>query len=335
MGGSFDPFHLAHLNSLLTVKEKFNIDQILLIPSFKTPLKERDSSGTALHRLNMLEKTAKSYSFIEIDRQEISRKGLSYSYKTIQELCKNRKNEELFFIMGLDQFCIFDLWKNYDEILKKSNLIVTSRPGFRFPKKRSDYPKKIQSFVKSRFLKEEPLLGVKKISYEKPYKNIYFFPLKDMDISSSDIRRRVKDKNGISHLTPQEVHSYITQNQLYTSEVDLETKSLIDFIVKELDAKKAFDIKSYDLRSKPLPFSFSLIASTGNTRQTKSLAQHVKKKVKEAFKIKPLREEGGEPSRWIVLDYEDLVLHLFYDYTRRFYKLEELWEDSDFEKKAL
>ena len=109
MGGSFDPFHLAHLNSLLTVKEKFQIDQILLIPSFKTPLKNKDTSSAALHRLNMLEKMAEPYPFIKIDRQEISRKGLSYTCKTIKELYKKRQKEELFFIMGLDQFSIFDL----------------------------------------------------------------------------------------------------------------------------------------------------------------------------------------------------------------------------------
>ena len=63
MGGSFDPFHLAHLNSLLTVKEKFQIDQLLLVPSFQTPLKEKDQSGTALHCLNMLKKNHKALSF--------------------------------------------------------------------------------------------------------------------------------------------------------------------------------------------------------------------------------------------------------------------------------
>ena len=330
MGGGFDPFHLAHLNSLLTVKEKFQIDQILLIPSFKTPLKKRDTSGTAFHRLNMLEKMAELYSFIQIDKQEISRKGWSYTYKTIQELSKERKDEELFFIMGLDQFSIFEQWKNYDELLKKSHLIVTSRPGLKFPKRRSDFPKTLQSFVKSSYLKEGLLNGVKKISYEGEYKNIFFLPLKDMDISSSDIRQRVRNNNMISHLLPQEVDSYIKQNQLYLAEEEEErnSKKWIDFIIEELEAKKAYNIECYDLRSKSIPFSFGLIASASNMRQTKSLAQNLKKKIRENFQLKPLSEEGGEASRWIVLDYGDLVVHLFYDYTRRFYNLEELWESS-------
>ena len=490
MGGSFNPFHLAHLNSLLTVKEKFQIDKIVLIPSFKTPLKEIDTSQTALHRLKMLEKMAKSYPFIEIDKQEISRKGLSYTYKSIQELSKKTEKEELFFIMGLDQFSIFESWKNYKEILKKTNLIVTSRPGFKFPKKHADFPKKLQSFIKSQVLKENLLEGVKKISYPEPYKSIYFLPLKDKDISSSDIRQRVKDKSRISHLTAQEITDYIKKNQLYviedkaktklipssssqtkpkevkkvspsqtkpkevkkvsssqtkpegvkkvsppqtkpkevkkvspsqtkpkevkkvsssqtkpegvkkvsppqtkpegvkkvsssqtksegvkkvsppqtkpegvkkvspshgkTKDEKLKTKSLednkqkallleqqkadpdsqtlIDFITKELEDKKAYNIECYDMSLKPLPFSFILIASASNVRQTKALAQHIKKKVRQTFKLKHTSEEGEDSSRWIVLDYNDVVVHLFYDYTRSFYRLEELWGQAQTEK---
>ena len=477
MGGSFNPFHLAQLNSVLTVKEKFQIDKIVLIPSFKTPLKEIDTSQTALHRLKMLEKMAKSYPFIEIDKQEISRKGLSYTYKSIQELSKKAEKEELFFIMGLDQFSIFESWKNYKEILKKTNLIVTSRPGFKFPKKHADFPKKLQFFIKSQVLKENLLEGVKKISYPEPYKSIYFLPLKDKDISSSDIRQRVKDKSRISHLTAQEITDYIKKNQLYviedkaktklipsspsqtkpkevkkvspsqtkpkgvkkvsssqtksegvkkvspsqtkpkgvkkvspsqtkpkgvkkvspsqtkpegvkkvspsqtkpkgvkkvspsqtksegvkkvsfshgkTKDEKLKTKSLednkqkallleqqkadpdsqtlIDFITKELEDKKAYNIECYDMSLKPLPFSFILIASASNVRQTKALAQHIKKKVRQTFKLKHTSEEGEDSSRWIVLDYNDVVVHLFYDYTRSFYRLEELWGQAQTEK---
>jgi len=326
MGGSFDPFHLAHLNSLLTVKEKFRVNQILLIPSFKTPLKEKAPSSSALHRLNMLKQIVAPYSFMEIDSQEILRKGLSYTYKSIQELYK--KKAELFFIMGLDQFSLFDLWKNHTEILKKAHLIVTSRPGFQFPKRRSDFPKKLQSFTKSHYLKKEDSQPIKQISYKGDFKNIYFLPLKDKNISSSNIRQRLKNKNKVSHLIPQEINSYIKDNQLYYEEEKAEENQKIDFIKKELEAKKAFHIECYDLRSKPLPFSFAVIASATNIRQTKALFVLIKKKMKDKFKLKPLSEEGQDSSHWIVLDYDDIILHLFYDYTRSFYKLEEICKSS-------
>ena len=327
MGGSFDPFHLAHLNSLLLVKEKFNLDYSLLVPSFKTPLKDEKKEINPFHRLKMLQKTAENYSFMFVDDQEISRKGVSYTYKTINALFKQRKQEELFFIMGLDQFYIFDQWKNYEKILQKVNLIVTSRPGSRFPKSASDLPNGLKSLVK--FRKSETItLAPKKLSKQKTQKNIYFCELNDMDISSSDIKKRLNEGKEFSYLLPKEVDLYIKENRLYTMQAKSPdyTKSLIEFAVKEIKKKKAYDIKLYDLTDKPLPFSFALIAVASNTRQTLSIAKQLKKTIKEKFDLQPWSEEGKDSAKWIILDYGDLLFHIFYDYTRKFYNLEELWE---------
>ena len=132
MGGSFNPFHLAHLNSLLTVRELFALENIILIPSFQTPLKERAEEIKPFHRLEMLKLVLNSYPFMTVDDQEILRKGLSYTHRSISQLFKKSDKEELFFIMGLDQFYIFDRWKNFKEILKKnkSDSDQPSRAGF-------------------------------------------------------------------------------------------------------------------------------------------------------------------------------------------------------------
>ena len=331
MGGSFDPFHLAHLNSLLTVKEKFNLDHILLIPSFKTPLKQEGGEANPFHRLEMLQRVTENYLFMFVDEQEINRKGVSYTYKTINELFKKRKHEELFFVMGLDQFYAFDQWKNYEKILQKTNLIVTSRPGAYFPKKTSDLPQGLRRIVK--FRKQYPM-ALKPINFSNKKtpmgKIIYFCELKDMDISSSDVKKRLSDGKEYAHLLPKEVDLYIKNNKLYTSQVKDpdHTKSLITFAVKELKKKKAYDIKLYDLRNKPLPFSFAVVAVAANTRQTLAIANHLKKIIRENLDLKPWSEEGKKSAKWIVLDYGDLVFHIFYDYTRKFYNLEELWESS-------
>ena len=327
MGGSFDPFHLAHLNSLLTVKEKFNLDNIFLIPSFKTPLKYETQEINPFHRLKMLQQVAKNYPFVFVDDQEITRKGVSYTYRTVNELFKKRKDEELFFIMGLDQFYIFDQWKNYEKILQKMNLIVTSRPGARFPKRKTDLPQALSSLVKTKKTDRLVLKAQTKKS-QKEGKTIYFCELKDMDISSSDIKKRMNEGKEFFHLLPKEVSFYIKENKLYTTQAKAPdyTKSLMECAVKELKKKKAYDIKLYDLREKPLPFSFSVIAVASNTRQTSAITNHLKKTIKEKFDLKPWSEEGKEAGNWIVLDYGDLIFHIFYDYTRKFYNLEGLWE---------
>ena len=316
MGGSFDPFHLAHLNSLLTVKEQFHLEKLFVIPSFRTPLKEKESSLNPSHRLKMLKLALSPYPFMEVDDQEIQRKGISYTHKTITQLFKIR-DRELFFIMGLDQFYIFDQWKNFADILKKTNLIVTSRPGNLFPKRLTSFPKGIRSFIEKR-LKEEIFL--------KTGKKVYFCFLQDMDITSSFIRQRIREGKAVAHLLPKELSLYIQEKKLYRGDSsEKATQILKNFSMQELEKKKAYDISSFDLRSKPLPFSFGVIATASNTRQTKALAVHLKRAIKKSFGLKPIHEEGMISAAWIVLDYGGLVIHIFYDSTKKIYKLEELW----------
>ena len=319
MGGSFNPFHFAHLNSLLTVREIFGLKLILVIPSFQTPLK-RGVKTSPFHRLEMLQRALNPYSFLELDDQEVSRKGVSYTYDTIKVLLKKRNAEELFLIMGVDQFHIFDRWKNFKEILKTANLIVTSRPGMPFPKKKSEFPSGVQPFIEKRLLTKVNL----KISKKK----IYFCELKDMDIASSYIRKRLKEKKEVNHLIPQTVDIYIKENKLYqgNSSRNFHIRELIDLTLEELKQRKAYDIKCFEFEKGTFPFSFGLIACGANTRQTKALAFYVKKSIKKKFHLDPINEEGYSESCWIVLDYNDLVIHIFYDYTRKFYKLDELWE---------
>ncbi len=349
MGGSFDPFHLAHLNSLLTVRERFSLKNIIVIPSFQTPL-SREETASPSHRLKMLKKALSPWPFFQVDDQEIRRKGISYTQETITQLLKNKEMGELFFIMGLDQFHIFDQWKNWTDILKKTNLIVTSRPGAVFPQTASSLPKakhpascRLSPAVfpqtasgLPRGLK--PLIKKKtrdEISLRAPAQKIYFCPLKDMDISSSDIRQRLQEGKETEHLLPQAIFSYIKKHKLYLSgEEPDKALRLIEFSAKELGKKKAYDIKSFDLRLRPLPFSFGLIASCSNIRQTKTAATHIKAQIKKYFELLPINEEGWTESQWIVLDYGDLIIHIFYDYTNRIYKLAELWESPSAPKGA-
>ena len=210
MGGSFNPFHFAHLNSLLTVREQFALDNIIVVPSFKTPL-QTESAASPIHRLEMLQNLFSFYPFITVDDQEIRRKGISYTHRTITQLFKKRNQEELFFIMGLDQFLIFDRWKNFKEILKKTNLIVTSRPGNIFSNKRTaDFPKGIKTSYQKKIIKGDLFKNFRK-------KNLFLCNLKDMDISSSYIRERIKEKKEVDHLLPKTVDLYIKDHQLYTS----------------------------------------------------------------------------------------------------------------------
>ena len=71
-----------------------------------------------------------------------------------------------------------------------------------------------------------------------------------------------------------------------------------------------------------------VITSGRNTRQVKTIAEEVEAKLKSEGGISPLRVEGLGDSQWVLLDYGDLVIHVFLDETREFYDLERLWSDA-------
>ena len=160
----------------------------------------------------------------------------------------------------------------------------------------------------------------------KNLKSIYFCPLKDMDISSSLVRERAKRDLSINHLVPSSVETYIKRENIYCFKKKLgDIKKLAVFCRKELKSKKAFNIKLYDLSGGSLPFSLGLTASSLNPRHGKMLGQYLERKIEESFSLTPLGKEGEEEGQWIAMDYQDLGIHIFYDYTREKYGFDKTW----------
>lgn len=97
-------------------------------------------------------------------------------------------------------------------------------------------------------------------------------------------------------------------------------------IARAASGKKALDIITIDMRRVPTVCNYFVIASGTSTTQVKAIADNVVKKLKEAGE-RLWRIEGEREALWILLDYGDVVAHIFYDETRRFYELERLWGD--------
>lgn len=96
---------------------------------------------------------------------------------------------------------------------------------------------------------------------------------------------------------------------------------------RALDDKKGIDPVVLDVGEVLAITDFFVVASGTNTRQVRTLAEEVEKAAKEATGRSPVRTEGVRDLRWVVLDYGDVVVHVFLDETRRFYDLERLWSD--------
>ena len=98
-------------------------------------------------------------------------------------------------------------------------------------------------------------------------------------------------------------------------------------IVKALDSKRAEDIQVIGIGDLTIVADYFVIANGTSTTQTKALAEEVEFKLDE-LGIIPARTEGYQGSSWIVLDYGDIVVHVFYKETRNYYNLERLWSDG-------
>jgi nicotinate-nucleotide adenylyltransferase len=105
-------------------------------------------------------------------------------------------------------------------------------------------------------------------------------------------------------------------------------ESFARFCAEALFAKKGLQVRAYDLRELTSPSEYALIASGTSTRHTVALAEAVQKAVKDEFNVFPQSVEGVSEGRWVLLDYGVMIVHIFYDFVRQEYRLEELWREG-------
>ncbi len=113
-----------------------------------------------------------------------------------------------------------------------------------------------------------------------------------------------------------------------SSKTKIEIKQLADFIAENLDNKKGIDIEVLDISGKTQLADYFVIVSGRTGVQAKALADEVEVKVKEEYDLDPRFSEGYDTREWILLDYLDVIVHIFTEETRDYYQLERLWLNS-------
>ena len=181
IGGTFNPVHNGHLHIADEVRHRFNPERILIIPSFISAHKLHDSALSAEHRLEML-RIATRNSCFTVEKCELERQGVSYTIDTIRFLKeKYRLEKKPGLLIGDDLVEGFKSWKNASAIAEEAQLIVAARDA-------------------------------EKIDFG--YKHIKIDNLM-LNISSSDIRKRVLNNEACRYLLPPGVYEYIIDNNLY------------------------------------------------------------------------------------------------------------------------
>ncbi|CCQ92623.1 putative nicotinate-nucleotide adenylyltransferase [[Clostridium] ultunense Esp] len=193
MGGTFDPIHNGHLILAEYARTTFGLDKILFIPTGKPPHKDKDSISSNSHRYNMTLFAINSNPYYLISSIEIQRESIAYTIDTIKYLKSKFNYTDFYFILGSDSLYQIHKWKDYKELLGLCNFIVAKRQDLD-----NDNLK-----VKIKELSE--LYGSPLSILESPL----------IDISSTEIRNRVKKGLSIKYLVPESVEQYIEKNKLY------------------------------------------------------------------------------------------------------------------------
>lgn len=206
LGGTFNPVHYGHLRIAEEVREALGLDKALFIPTSLTPLKEEEPISPEA-RLEMLKLAIRDNPHFEASDIEIKRGGRSYTVDTVRELKRGDKGLKISLVVGNDSFNTIASWCEYEELFKSANFVVVQRPGYPVKKPGEALPVE---------LARKFWYDSNADSFMNSYGNsLTYLSTTLLDISSSEIRRRVKEGGSIRYLLPEGVIDYITKKGYY------------------------------------------------------------------------------------------------------------------------
>jgi nicotinate-nucleotide adenylyltransferase len=190
-GGTFNPPHLGHLIVAEFVRDHLGLERVFFIPTAVPPHKKDLDIVEAHHRLAMLEHALQGNRRMIVSDLEIQRGGLSFTADTLAEFRRLRPEDQLFLLIGMDNYLEFHTWKSPEVILELSTLVVMRRPGIDGP-----------------------------VDTEVISTNTIFCEVPEIGIASRDIRTRVEEGKSIRYLVPAAVERYIIKHELYRRQVE-------------------------------------------------------------------------------------------------------------------
>ncbi|MBU2871082.1 nicotinate-nucleotide adenylyltransferase [Colwellia sp. E2M01] len=208
LGGSFDPIHLGHTQSAQAVANELALSHILLIPAYISPLKVTPDlvpHASAEQRASMVELACQQSDLFSCDTQELTRAGRSYTVDTLNALKQQYPEHILHFIIGMDSLLTFSQWHQYQEILALCHLIVNTRPNYNVDK--------INTETKALLTARQTTNKADLLNFEAG--KIFFAEPVLFNVSSTQIRQRIAQRQSTEQQLHPKVLDYINKNNLY------------------------------------------------------------------------------------------------------------------------
>jgi nicotinate-nucleotide adenylyltransferase len=180
LGGAFNPIHLGHLRLAETARESLQLERVLFIPSLQPPHKSDRGLLPGRLRLKLVQLAVRDHPAFIASDLELERPGVSYTVDTLKAIRRQLPKARLFLLVGQDMLAV--RWHAWSEIKRLSTVVAARRPG-------------------SKVLRAQA--------------GVAWLSMPQLDIASSDIRRRIREGLSIRYLVPGAVERYIRQHQLY------------------------------------------------------------------------------------------------------------------------
>jgi nicotinate-nucleotide adenylyltransferase len=197
LGGTFNPLHMGHLIMAEEVCKHHHLSKVIFIPAYIPPHKYVDDLTDARHRYQMTKEAINENDKFEVSDLEIKREGRSYTIDTVHEILGHYGEEcEVFLIMGADSLNELELWKDIKKLSQLCHFVIVNRPGFS-----TDASPRLAELIG-----DDNILDMEELRIE----------IEPVGISSTGIRKRLKDKIEIKGLVPECVEAYIKEHGLYS-----------------------------------------------------------------------------------------------------------------------
>jgi nicotinate-nucleotide adenylyltransferase len=200
MGGTFDPPHTGHLLAASDALDYLSLDRLVFIPAAQQPLKRHQPAAPAAHRLRMVQTMADGDPRLAVDEIEVARSGLSFTVDTLAEYARRLPNAERFFLLGVDAFALLDQWRDAARVVSLAHFVVMTRasgPGASHATDLDTVSSKVRAIGGAQAAAPD-VMNVRRI-----------------DVSSTEIRERVRSGRSIRGFVTDGVAQYIEINGLY------------------------------------------------------------------------------------------------------------------------
>ncbi|MCD7736551.1 MAG: nicotinate-nucleotide adenylyltransferase [Lachnospiraceae bacterium] len=194
MGGTFAPIHNGHLALAMCAYRQFHLDSVLFLPAGNPPHKQiRRDGASDRQRLDMVKLAIRDYPQFSLDAEEMKRDGLSYTKDTLIRLSRGEPDTEFYFIIGADSLMAFDTWYHPEIICEHCRLAVAVRDGL-----------------------DMGVIRQKVCELQKKYNaSVCIMNMPEINLSSTELRKRCREHQSIQAYVPEAVRSYIENHRIY------------------------------------------------------------------------------------------------------------------------